>query len=193
MDFESINTERLNALFRNTSTSYKFFWFLSLIEEISLQDEPEWINALDIAKDMVALAWHPIIAEDLSMGKTDSLGKIASQIRNLIEIAPDAKISDVEAAIRNSLDNPDVKKALMPLLNNVPYRFLSPWINESNDKKMMMRSQNYENGCIYALKQDEEGLWIIVDLDWWEYIQEQEGVLKGFTMWKLIEYLASKN
>lgn len=45
----------------------------------------------------------------------------------------------------------DVRKRLNFLQMNVPFRFLRPWIDTSDNRQTVVRSQSFENG-FYMLK-----------------------------------------
>ena len=115
------------------------------------------INVWDIVARMVANAWYPIHYFRLSFGKTDSLYDIVTQLHNEINIPIDAGVEAVIEGIREYNESPLVKKLLRTLTLNVPYRFLRPWIDTSDDREMIRRSQLLENDCLYSIyKEDKE-------------------------------------
>lgn len=70
----------------------------------------------------------------------DSLHKIVTELQWITALPMDARREDVVACLKERLDNKEVKKLLMTLTVNVPYRFLSPWINYTNDSDVIARS-----------------------------------------------------
>lgn len=72
MEFPSSNTNlpihHLTAVFRHTSASYKFYWFLSILKDIESNNRIS-IPVNDLLIRMVALSWFPINFYKLSFGK----------------------------------------------------------------------------------------------------------------------------
>jgi len=82
---------------------------------------------------------------------------IVNQLHNEINIPIDAGVEAVIEGIREYNESPLVKKLLRTLTLNVPYRFLRPWIDTSDDREMIRRSQLLENDCLYSIyKEDKE-------------------------------------
>src|SRR5271165_2444999 len=59
-------------LFRNRRMSYKFFWFLSLLELVREEKYPS-IPVSQVLHEMAVLAWHPVCFYRLSLGVGDAL------------------------------------------------------------------------------------------------------------------------
>ena len=67
----------------------------------------------------------------------------------------DNKEDLIVGALINNPKNPSlVKSAFKQIADEVPYRFLMPWIKEQSNSQMVKRSQNFENQCLYSLKRD---------------------------------------
>ena len=67
-----LTTNHLGKIFSNTVATYKFFWFVSIMQIHAKTDNPR-ISVWDIVIRMVANAWYPIHYIRLSFGKSDSL------------------------------------------------------------------------------------------------------------------------
>lgn len=67
-----LSTNRLGNIFSNTTATYKFFWFVSIMQIHAKSDNPR-ISVWDIVIRMVANAWYPIHYFRLSFEKSDSL------------------------------------------------------------------------------------------------------------------------
>ena len=71
---------------------------------------------------------------------------IVNQLHNEINIPIDAGVEAVIEGIREYNESPLVKKL-----------FLRPWIDTSDDREMIRRSQLLENDCLYSIyKEDKE-------------------------------------
>lgn len=100
---------------------------------------------------MVANAWYPIHYFRLSFGKSDSLFDIVMELHYVTKIPIDANADTIIRELTSRLNDKQIKKQLNTLTQNVPYRFLRPWIDTSDDKEMVYRSQTLENNCLYSL------------------------------------------
>ena len=57
---------------------------------------------------------------------------------------------------------------LMLLLNNVPYRFLSPWIPFTNNVEVTAKSKEIESRCPYSIANDH----VIINPLWSNYLMK---------------------
>ena len=132
-EYNILSTNRIGRIFDNTVATYKYFWFLSIMQ-IHAKTENLKINVWDIVMRMVANAWYPIHYFKLSFGKTDSLYGIVNQLHKEINIPIDSGVDAVIEGIKSYNESPLVKKMLRTLTLNVPYRFLRPWVDTSDDR-----------------------------------------------------------
>ena len=191
-DSKILSTHCLSRVFSKTSATYKFFWFISILQ-IYIQKGTTRINIWDIVIRMVANAWYPIHYFRLSFGKYDSLFTIVMELHKLTKIPIDANSECIMKELSLRIDDPKVKSLLRILTNNVPYRFLSPWINTSDNKCMVKRSQTFENGCLYRLDYIESDLWVELNPIWLSYLQEHYTILCDFAYWNLTLFLQVRN
>ena len=70
-----LSTNRLGKIFGNTVATYKFFWFLSIMQ-IHARTNDLKIDVSDILIRMVANAWYPVHYFRLSFGL---MGRIPKQ------------------------------------------------------------------------------------------------------------------
>ena len=190
---EGLSTNALNRAFSNTVASYKFYWFLSLLD-MHVKGNYDEMMAIDVASRMVAYAWYPIEYFKLSFGKADSMSTIIPKLAKITGITVDDKLEDKNNIIIQSIaENKRIKSDVKILLNNVPYRFLSPWIDTSSDNEMKRRSQLFENNCLYKLIGAGEKLTLIINPNWSQYLKANYEILRGFALWNLSLFLQSKN
>ena len=76
---------------------------------------------------------------------------------------------------------------------NVPFRFLRPWIDTSDDKQVVERSQTFENVCLYALKKEQNEWWVEINPAWSDYLKENYRILMDFAYWNLTLFLQTRN
>ena len=176
----------LAGIFSNTTATYKFYWFVALLD-IVVKERKTRISFWEIIAGMVAESWYPIHYFKLSFGKSDSLFDKSLEIQNAFQISIE---SDKDKVRKYLLDNVNgTKKFLRIFTLNVPYRFLSPWIKYTYDEDVVAKSQRFENDCLYAIYGDE----IVINDNWVEYLTEHYTILRDFAFWNLTEFLQKRN
>ena len=78
---------------------------------------------------------------------------------------------------------------LSPLLKNVPYRFLSPWIPFTCNEDVVAKSNNPETRCPYSLHDDH----IEVNASWGDYLIANYEKMTEFVEQELCAYLKMSN
>lgn len=151
------------------------------------------INVWDIVIRMVANAWYPIHYFRLSFGKNDSLFDIVRELQRITSIPIDTNMETIVAEITENSVNREIHKMLNVLTKNVPYRFLRPWIDTSDDREMIRRSQTFENGCLYSLYKETDNFYIILNPDWDMYLHNHYNILVDFAYWNLTLFLQVRN
>ena len=187
-----LSTNCLGRIFSNTVATYKYFWFVSIMQIHAKTDYPR-IDVWDIVIRMVANAWYPIHYFRLSFGKSDSLFNIVMELQRITQIPIDANAEEIINVLKGRLEERQIRKQLNTLTLNVPYRFLSPWINTSDDKEMVLRSKTFENGCLYALHKDGKEFYIELNPIWDAYLHAHYNILVDFAYWNLTLFLQTRN
>ena len=77
-----LNINSLGKIFAKTVATYKYFWFLSILQ-IHAKTGNLRIDVWDIVIRMVANAWYPIHYFRLSFGKSDSLFDIVIDLQKI--------------------------------------------------------------------------------------------------------------
>ena len=134
-----LTTSCLGRVFTNKSATYKFFLLMSILQ-IHANTGMLNISVWDCVSRMVPNAWYPIHYFRLSFGKADSLSVIINEFHRLTQIPIDVSTDEITRGLKENIGNPQVKQLLRILTNNLPYRFLSPWIATQDDKEMVLRS-----------------------------------------------------
>ena len=183
---KDLSISKLSAVFRNTSATYKFYWFWALIEAI--ESGKTEIDKKEIFARMISLSWYTVNYFKVSFGKQDLLQKAISDIKVIEAMPIDCKKAEIIRALKSS-DNSVINKTLYHFDLNVPHKFLSPWLGSGSKKAVYKASQEYKNDCIYALFNDK----IIVSENWKTYLLNNAGVIKAFIFWHLSLFLQNKN
>ena len=83
-----LSTDRLGRVFETTTSTYKYFWFLSIMQ-IHARTGNLKITVSDIIVFIVANAWYPVHYFRLSFGKMDSLYNIVLNLQQTAGIPID--------------------------------------------------------------------------------------------------------
>ena len=144
---EKLTTGCLSNIFKDTTATYKFYWFAGILDLVVLNGRRR-IDAWEIVAQMVAKAWYPVCYFHLSLGKSDSLYRAIVSLQKEKNIPINIRTSELSAWFYENREDEFLQKTFKVLLQNVPYRLLSPWIKADN-KELIIRSQRLENNCLY--------------------------------------------
>ena len=177
---------KLVACFNNTSATYKFYWLLSIIQEVELNRY--LIPKRDLFAAMIANAWYTINYFHISFGKQDKFQKRIENIREIESISIDAGKQEILNILKTS-ENKDTLAELKHFNNQVPHWFLSPWFPGDTRSEIYRHSQKFKNLCPYSLQED----FISINILWANYFIENAALIKDFCYWNLALYLQDKN
>jgi 5-methylcytosine-specific restriction endonuclease McrA len=197
---EDLPIEKLAAVFNSTTNSYKYYWFLSILDfakQNPVEDAP--VDLLVI--EMITLAWYPINYFKLSFGELDQFSISILELQNSFGYPMDIKGQELKAELIKRKNDRIIKSIITKLSRYVPYRFISPWfINET-----IGILDTKKNALIKALSDqsftDESSPSIYRILDssieinklWKQYLIKHLPVLRGFSYWHLVKFLQRKN
>ena len=166
-----VDVARLSRIYDNTTATYKFYWFVSIINLISANPDKRVFSFEEIIAGMIAEAWYPIHYFRLSFGKLDSLESNILEIQRILEIPIDANKDVVRETILKNTESQSIRRCLSIFTLNVPYRFLSPWIPKATNAQVEKYSREFFNNCPYAIA----------------------GKLKDYSFWNLSIFLQKRN
>ncbi|MBK8707883.1 MAG: hypothetical protein IPN30_05240 [Flavobacteriales bacterium] len=183
-----LTIDRLAGVFRATTSTYKYYWLLALLDVVGEGRTTVPLRSLYVR--MVCHAWYTVNYFKLSFGAWDTLQEAISLL--LQEEGLDARTSrtDLEHALLHT-ENAASVHALLGLGRYVPYKFLTPWLGAANlsDVQVMHRSQNAGSGTPYALFDDR----LEVPAPWADYLRQHQAVLRDFCLWNLAQFLQARN
>lgn len=188
----TLTTRHLNRVFDNTVATYKYYWFLGILDSCVKQGKSR-INVWDIMISMVANAWYPVNYFRLSFGKSESLYDAIITLQREYNIPINISINELTVLLQVLIQRRAVRRLLNFLQMNVPFRFLRPWIDTSDDKQMVLRSQTFENGCLYKLEKIDRIRWVEINPAWLPYLRENYDILTSFAYWGLTNFLQIRN
>ncbi|WP_416866901.1 MAG: HNH endonuclease domain-containing protein [Imperialibacter sp.] len=185
-EHKSLPTEKLAACFNNTVATYKYYWFLSILQSVEL-------GVLSIQKKqlfarMVANAWYTINYFHISFGVADKLQRAIENLKVTESLTVDedrGKVYEVLATTKNS----NSLSFLEHFDRQVPHWFLSPWFPGRTKSEIYKASQSYSQKSLYAVTANE----IIINSEWLSYLQTNARFLKDFCFWNLSLFLQARN
>ena len=176
----------LAACFNNTSSTYKYYWLLSILQEVEIGNRV--ILKEKLFARMISNAWFTVNYFHVSFGKQDLIQDTIRFINEFEEIPVDEKLNSVFLKLTTT-QNRVVKKQLWHFNRNVPHWFLSPWFPGKNRTEIYHSSITLRNNCLYALYDER----IEINPLWLSYLSSNLRVLKDFCYWNLSLFLQGKN
>ena len=176
----------LAACFNNTSATYKYYWFLAILQ--SIETGKTRIQKRELFALMISNAWYTVNYFHISFGKQDRLQRAIEEVKKYEPLT----IDDKRDIILNHLVSTNNKNSLDQLKyfnNQVPHWFLSPWFPRFDRNEVYAASQKLENQCLYSLHEEM----IVINEVWNNYLIQNIKVLKDFCYWNLVIFLQAKN
>lgn len=196
----AISVSTLARLFDETTNSYKYLFFLALLDAIqrNLFDPAQKIPIDELTIDMLVLAWYPHVYFRLSFGKQDKV------VKALQALTPDAVATKfnpwdkqtVREAIKSSIGAPK------ELARYVPFRLLKPFLPEvsqrTGGKDHLVNQMVRELAGIYfadrrlpyRITQDNE---LELHPTWCAYFKENYAVVTDWARWNYLLYMQRVN
>lgn len=181
-----IEISKLTQIFNNRVATYKFYWFLAIID--SVENNQIEILKMDLFIKMLSFPWYTVNYFNLSFGSQDVYHDSIQELSKIENLG----ISEKRVFIENKLSrstNERTKRIITHFDKNVPHWFLSPWYPKTGEKEIYKLSQLYTNNVIYALYKDK----IKINPKWFNYIKSHAKLLKEFCYWNLTLFLQSRN
>jgi transcriptional regulator with XRE-family HTH domain len=214
---EGLNIAALSRLFDKTATSYKYVFFLSLLDILRRQNfiigSP--ISLRDLLIEILVNAWYPHTYFKLSFGIQDKIAiKLDSLTLDLDKPAFDESEKNLlrkEISKRN-LDNLLVGKD--SLMRYVPFRLITPFLSQQlkaykSQNRGTTRNDDLENEVIMVLADQyfytAKPLYkfdgdspkscksIHLSPEWISYIRINYPIVRGWVAWEWLQYMQSKN
>lgn len=183
-----IDPKMLDKLFDKKTTSYKYFWFMAIIS-LAKERESLEISYKDIVIRIAALAWPIVLDYRIDLGMSDMLPKYLNDIMWKTPLIERSTGKTVEAYLSQHYDSKGIRTILEPLLKNVPYRLLSPWIPFTTNEEVMEKSNSKEYSCLYAIRDEK----IVLNKEWWKYIRVRYSKISESTERSFVVYLRLRN
>ncbi len=199
---ENLPINELKGVLDDTTNSYKFYWFLAILDE-SIETEVNEIPYDVLIRKMISTVWYPLNNYKLSFGKADSFIKVSEYVSNSIVVDNSIGSPDIFSQIKtlNDQQNKTLGFILKDLIRWVPYRFIRPFFwkelkgkkdSEVNKEIKFLANQASKDDprrCPYSFT--EKG--IIINHVWRDYFNENHSILKSFIYWHLCRFVQRNN
>lgn len=190
-----MNLKHFNKVFSNTQNSYKFYWWLVIIE-ICFEEQKNELSFDEIVLKIISKLWYPVNYFKLSFGIIDQCSKYVKKIQIEYHLEENISEKDLYQFLVKHKNSDFLKNTTKELTRYVPFRFIRSWYSEEtrglkdskvNSKILELQNQKAPYNIEYKSKK------IIVSKDWFEWINKNHILIKAFTMFELIKYLEKEN
>jgi hypothetical protein len=181
----SLNIGALSQCFKNTSTPYKFYWLLSVLD--CIEQGLMKISKKELFAGMLGNAWYVINYFKISFGIQDKLTEAITRSKEIEGLSDDASPEQIRSKLLQSA-YPEVNGILMHFDKQVPHWFLSPWCPPKSEKKHI-----YEFSKLGETPYELHAEYIQLNENWNSYLRTNLEIIRSFTYWKLTEYLQARN
>ena len=200
-----------SRMLKNTTNSYKYLFFLAILARLShITEQVKHLNnnnsveikLIDIATEMLLIAWFPHTYFKLSFGVQDQLVSILNKFLFSQTDLEETSISKSSVnRLRINLYNWLSQNigSLRLIVKYVPYRLLAPFFEKElrglpdatkNDRIKKM-SEDYfdERKPLYKIHDES----ILIHKYWLNYINNNFAIVEGWAKWEWCDYLQSRN
>lgn len=199
----NLPVNKLSSVFNDTTNSYKFYWFLAILEDLK-ENNDTTIKFDSLYKRMMTAVWYPLDYFKLSFGKSDSFKNVATFISSKQIIDNSSTAEPLLYQIENNFDEQSkvqVFTLMKQLIRWVPFRFIRPFFADLTrglpDTNVNQTIKNLANSvskvnpesCIYHFEGDS----IVINKYWKEYLLRNLGILTAFTFWHLVKFVQKNN
>ncbi|MEY5044456.1 MAG: hypothetical protein RJA19_1683, partial [Bacteroidota bacterium] len=103
---DRVDVARLGACFHKTSATYKFYWFLAILEALEEGGERGGergrLEKRELFARMIGQAWYTVNYFHVSFGKSDKLQEAIEAVKGLEGLEVDAGKREVVEALRET-------------------------------------------------------------------------------------------
>ncbi|MCG6134536.1 MAG: hypothetical protein MET45_07710 [Nostoc sp. LLA-1] len=206
--YDNLNISALAGLFDSRTNSYKYLYFLSLLDIVKRNNfnSSLSIGFREIIVEMLANAWYPHNYFKLSFGKQDRIDKLLDSL--ILDITePILKFTDTDKSLlRKTINQNNLTGIINYFKKNVPFRLLRPFLleklhNFEVNYEVVLRTPEIANQYFDVYKplyrfnsniyKDSDS--IILHPEWIKYLKENYAIVRGWASWEWLNYMQQKN
>ncbi|MDB9338750.1 MULTISPECIES: HNH endonuclease domain-containing protein [Cyanophyceae] len=204
---DNLNISALAGLFDSTTNSYKYLYFLSLLDIIKRSnfDNLSSISFRTIIVEMLANAWYPHKYFKLFFGIQDQITNKLDALE--LEITePILKFRDTDKKLlRTTVNNQNIDDIVNYIGRYVPYRLIRPFFTQDTrglkDYDVNQAIINLSNNQfdtqkpLYCFKAEnnKDCNAIVLHPEWIQYLKENYIIVRGWASWEWLNYMQQRN
>ncbi|MBW4554170.1 MAG: hypothetical protein KME35_24165 [Aphanocapsa sp. GSE-SYN-MK-11-07L] len=196
---ESLDVSTFSRLLDDTTNSYKFVFFLSILDLLSSRffNVSSPISLHELAVEMLVNAWYPHSVFRLSFGLQDMVTKNLDSLGLQMDQSYLKITEGNKSILREAIK---AKSVNYELVRYVPFRLIRPFFKELgglkdqqvNGQVKLLSEQVFETRKpLY--KFDQNATAIIIHPDWASYIQTNYRIIRGWVAWGWLQYMQRNN
>jgi 5-methylcytosine-specific restriction endonuclease McrA len=196
----AVDVGALAALFRDTTTSYKYVFFLGLLRCLNRHDEPApRVPLREAIIEVLALAWYPHTLFRLAFGAQDQIGPVLDVLSARMGQQRLRFSSTDLDRLRAALDAAVDREQYRALTRYVPSRLLAPFFRaELTGVPARQREAAIDalarrpfgaGKPLYRIDEHE----LILHPDWVAYLRVNRPVVEAWASWHWLEYVQARN
>lgn len=207
---EQINVAALTRIFADTTNSYKYLFFLSLLDILNRRhfEVLSPISFQEIIVEMLANAWFPHTFFKLSFGAQDQIANKLDSLALVIE-EPIVRFKDTDKTLlRKAIASQNLKDVVSHLRRYVPFRLIIPFVEaelagvsrgKGNQLDMAMPGiadrffETYKPLYRFDSTQYKDCQGIIVHPVWASYLEKHYTIVRGWAAWEWLGYMQKRN
>ncbi len=197
---DNLPIARLASIFNNTTNSYKYLFFIALLNLLEESAFSTNIFTVDeIYTEMLTIAWYPHTFFKLNFGSQDKVGFLLDKVGDSFSITN--TLSKQSRDKLKSVLNNYTKEISKVLDRFVKFRLLRPFFHNElihhdenslhNKIKLLASTKTEEFRPLYLITDNEKE--IIIPPFWLGYISANIKILKNFASWEWLKYMQKRN
>lgn len=189
---QELNNKIPAGLLQNTTTSYKFFWAISLLELIKLTELNVFELKYIIAR-MVADAVLVLNNNNIKLGGADHFRTSLNSLRKMYPYSFDSNNTLFNTLVKDINSN-SIRKILGYYTENVPYRFLTPWVGTKILRSdLALNELMFELDAPYSIETRASDRVVSLNPSWVKEIKGREDVFISIIIDRLGSYIEHRN
>ncbi len=204
---EGLDVTKFVRMLNDTTTSYKFIVLQALLYKIKsgrITEKNRSVTFSEIAIHSISSAWFSIVFYKLNYGSTDKLAQNINNIRDH-QLFSNLKHNDsIEVLTENFKAHENmgvISNTINWLERYVPYRLLSPWLQEevrdlpdaARNNRIRELSQNKKFQCLYSISLADSQMILTFNREWVSYLTKNMVVIEAWAKFKFVQYLQKRN
>ncbi|MCD8485344.1 MAG: hypothetical protein LRZ84_00970 [Desertifilum sp.] len=205
---DNLNTFALSRLFSRKTTSYKFLFFLSLLDILDRNnfDASSPIEFRELVVGMLVNAWFPHHYFNLSFGTQDKITYKLDSLR--LQISESAlNLTDFNKnCLREAINKQNLEDIVAYIVRYVPFRLITPFlktelkgidIDHGVDRETPRLARLYFEShkplyCFDSTDRSECNA-IIIHPEWALYLQQNHFLIREWVCWEWVKYMQARN